>query len=160
MRGLVGSSCFLRRRGRREKCHGLLGKSERCRSSLHVPSVCVGWGWVEGDKIGGVEWGPPRSLTPTENILKIFFSIYQYLGLFKYLNKTRIDWSLVGLNLHLPHFTVLISDSVRLGAMPYLSLSPHFYTESFCSSAQASVFYWLHWMRNPWHQAWHTMFAP
>lgn len=41
--------------------------------------------------------GTPHSLNPAENILKIFFNIYQYLGLFKYLNKTRIDCLLVGI---------------------------------------------------------------
>jgi len=57
---------------------GYWGRLERFQSGLHVPGVCVGvLGLVEGGSSGEVEWGPPHSLTPTENILKIFFNIYQ-----------------------------------------------------------------------------------
>lgn len=73
-----------------------LGKGERVSASLHVPAGSGDWGLVEGDEIRGVEWGLHQHLTPAENILKIF-SVYQYLRLFKYLNKSRIDYSLVGI---------------------------------------------------------------
>ncbi len=73
----------------------LLGESEPFKSNLQVPGG--GGGDSSGDKIGGVEWGPPHDLTPTDNSLKSIFNVDQYWGLFKYLNKTRRDCSLVGM---------------------------------------------------------------
>lgn len=92
-RGFINSSCFIQRRGRCEQGHGAVGKQWEIQ-------VCPvgGWGWqlVEGDSIKEIEWDSLYSFTLDETILKIFFSVYQYLGLLKYLNKSRMTILLWG----------------------------------------------------------------
>lgn len=68
LRGLINSSCFIKRGGRCEQGHGRLEDSERFQSSLHVPGGQWGWGLVEGDDVRGIEWDPLHSLTSAENI--------------------------------------------------------------------------------------------
>ena len=177
----MNSSCFLRRKSRPEKGHGLLGKTWEIsvrftcawcvcvcvvEVGLHVPGVCVG---VLGLVEGGSKWrGRMGTPSQSHSYWKHFENLLQYLpivGIIQYLNKTRITCSLVGitektlgLNLHLPHFTFQISDSLRLGTIPYSVCHPIPLRSP--STVLPGFQFWLTSLKgNHWHQAWHTMFA-